>query len=459
MVKRLSRNRTEVATPTTRTGKSAADLQAGGIPVPVPASMPVWMTRVLVVGVVVVPLIIMVPAIDPFRLPKEAALRGLAIILAALAALEILNDRLRVRSAVGDRVYWMVASIVGWTGVTTLTSTNMRLSANSLGWVAAGALVFAVAYASAKHASLHFAGVALGPAAINATIVLLQTAGIWLPVTGQNVEISMTRTALVGNPRDLGSYVIAPALASLALTIVTRGTARVVYAITSVLLALPIIVTVGVTAAGAYAISVICLFLIWKPRAGVVAAIAVLAGGIMLLTLYSPLHRRATAIIDDARAGNYDAALTYRTTAYLSAWRMGKEHPLVGVGPGCFGWQYYSYKLAVERDHPRLLQSLTRHLNYAEVHNDHLQTFAVAGMPGYLLFVGSLAMLGAGSFRAGRTESAGDADPRLRFAQLFSLPLTVSIFIVTLAFFPLSLGVTVSTYAFLAGIAAGWSRL
>lgn len=417
------------------------------------------MTRMVVAGAILVPLIFMIPAADSFRLPKEAAVRGLAILLGAVAALGFLNGRLNLRATMRDRVVWMAMAVVGWTAVTAMTSTNVRLSASSLGWVAAGAVVFAAAYASAANASIHLAAVALVPAIINAGIVMLQTRGIWLVVRGPNIENAVARTALVGNPTDLGSYIVVPALAALALAIVTSGAVRMAYAVVSAILVVPIIVTTRVTPAGAYVISVLCLFLIWKLRAGMVAACVVLACGIVVLAIYEPLRGRTTAIINDVRNGNYDAALTYRTTAYLSAWRMGKEHPLFGVGPGCFGWQYYGYKLGVERDHPELLESLTRYLNFGEAHNDHVQTFAVAGIPGYLLFLGALGMLGSGSFRRPRKEREIEPDLRLRFAQIFSLPLAVSFFVVALTFFPLSLGVTVVTYAFFGGIVMQWSQL
>jgi O-antigen ligase len=134
-----------------------------------------------------------------------------------------------------------------------------------------------------------------------------------------------------------------------------------------------------------------------------------------------------------ARRGNIDALLPGRATAFLSALEMVKDRPLTGVGPGCFGFEYFPYKLRVELKHPSLMMSGSRTLNFGETHNDHLQTLAQTGVPGYLLFLAALIWLARISMRAPAAEVPE------RFARFASLPLAVCFAVVTLPEFVLEL--------------------
>jgi O-antigen ligase len=104
--------------------------------------------------------------------------------------------------------------------------------------------------------------------------------------------------------------------------------------------------------------------------------------------------------------------------------------------------------MRLDHEHPEF--ELTAE-NFGEAHNDHLQTLAVSGIPGYLIFAGALITLGALSFR--RT----DEDLRSRFAHALALPLAGGFAVVTLAQFPLELASTASIAIHFAALGCAWA--
>lgn len=410
----------------------------------------------MVIFAVMLPLLISPHGHDVFRFPKELAIRAAAIALVTGAALFALHRRWKPNIDPRDPVLYMAAAIATWTLVTTLTSTNKALSTTTLGWVLALMVIFIGTYLSARLRSVHAAAILLVPAVINAAVVLLQSSRIWQPFAFAEVEERATRTGLLGNPRDVAAYIVVPALIAVALAIVHQGQYRIAYAACAVLLALPVFVTLGLAGLAAYGIGCLAIALLAAAPRWRFTVLAVTAAALAAIVLASPpLRQRVRTTFDMARQGNVDTALSNRGTAFLAAWQMGIDHPLTGVGPGTFAWQYYDYKLAVERKHPQLLQSPTRHLNFGEAHNDHLQTFAVAGIPGYLLFLGAALMLAAPSLRS-RSAAEGDDFRRQEFARLASLPIAVAILVNAIGFFPLELAASVGTYIVAAGICLAW---
>jgi amino acid transporter len=92
------------------------------------------------------------------------------------------------------------------------------------------------------------------------------------------------------------------------------------------------------------------------------------------------------------------------------------------------------YKVQLNRDH---IEFLPFGENFGEAHNDHLQTLAVAGLPGYALFIVALVVLGRRSLRR-------DHDEPRTFASVAALPVVVAFAVVALAQFPLSLAAPMS---------------
>src|SRR5712692_5624931 len=99
---------------------------------------------------------------------------------------------------------------------------------------------------------------------------------------------------------------------------------------------------------------------------------------------------------------------------------MFKEHPAVGIGPGCFGYWYMPYKMMTLASHPDFLQSTE---NVHDVHSDHLQVLAVSGVPGYAIFLAGFWLFGRVSFAARKRP-----DERAEFAHQYALPAAVAFF-------------------------------
>jgi O-antigen ligase len=136
---------------------------------------------------------------------------------------------------------------------------------------------------------------------------------------------------------------------------------------------------------------------------------------------------------------------------------MFTDHPLVGVGPGCYGWQYFTYKLRVAQDHPGLVTSPSYPLNFGEAHNDHLQMLAVGGLPAYLLFLGSLGWISTASFR--RARAAPEiTDACSEFAKTFALPFSVALTVLAFGSFPLEIAATTLSNLFLAALVVRWNE-
>ncbi len=106
------------------------------------------------------------------------------------------------------------------------------------------------------------------------------------------------------------------------------------------------------------------------------------------------------------RISNFDATGTGRTELWKIGWRMGMDHPVIGVGLENFVVRSPSY--AVNRVGP------LQHTIYADgqpqvAHNAYVQMFAELGLVGLALFIAAiLASLRAGLLAAERLDRAGD---------------------------------------------------
>ena len=182
-------------------------------------------------------------------------------------------------------------------------------------------------------------------------------------------------------------------------------------------------------------------------RVKFVAALVGLA--IALVFVIAPLRHRALSIAQEVRRGSLMTATSYRVPAYTVAWTLFTRHPILGTGPGTYGWWYLPEKMRLNLTHPDYEVSTE---NYGEAHNDHLQTLAVSGIPGYVVFAAALVSLAALSFRP-----AGQDDPRSRFAHALALPLAGGFAVVTLAQFPLEVACASSLVIHYAALCCAWA--
>jgi putative inorganic carbon (HCO3(-)) transporter len=288
----------------------------------------------------------------------------------------------------------------------------------------------------------------LGAAVVNAVVDILEELNLWMPFP-ETPELShhLQCYAFIGNPNEVGSYLAVAALACLAAAI-ADDERRIVFGIAAAVLASGVVASQTLTAfialiAGAF---VLLALRSWKYAVGV-AVIAMLA-----VVCVAPLRNRALYMTHSFRSGEYNELVSDRLAPYVSALMMTADHPLVGVGPGAFEWNYYVYKERAEQRYPLLQKAWNRGMNFGEVHNDHLQVLAEAGVPGYGIFVAFAAMLGAISLGG---VPASERAPQ-RFASLLALPLAVLWLVLSLAQFPLETTAVRMLIVHFAALCAAW---
>lgn len=394
--------------------------------------------------------------LDSFRLPKELFFEASAILAAGALAIQFLFEGAALRRRL-KAVRWemlLVGCAVLWTAVATALSTNRVISAESLLWVASAATLFVATVIAAQTWKVETAtSIVLLPALLNAVTAVLQRLDIWSPVRGldQSLSLRYRTTAFIGNADDLGAYLVPPLLMALALGSVTRGRPRVAWFSTAV------IVGAGILASGSFGaiISVI---------AGA-AAMVVLAGGkqklrmavlglvvaLAAFAIVKPLRDRLISTLFAIRHADYMTVTSNRVPAFMSAWTMFRSRPLIGLGPGTFHWWYMPYKMELNRKYPELTDAARE--NFGEAHNDHLEVLAVAGLPGYVIFISGMARLGRLSLR-GKTTGRLATD----VARVCALPLSLAVFILALTQFPLELAVPLGAILQSAALCVAWGQ-
>jgi O-antigen ligase len=403
-----------------------------------------------------IPLLVIVGAKDTFRVPKDALFRAEAIVLSALyVAAAIVRPPREWRIDWRSRGVALPMLIVGWTAITTLTSTNRGRSIDSLVTACATIVVFFATVAFARRRGFKTLFFILIPAIANAVLGALQEFDVWNPFLAPwGVTHHQRSTALIGNPNDAGGYLAAVTLAALAAAVATRQY-RKLFVIAAVVLSLGLLVNQTLTAIVAFAAAALLLAAM-RSRLGALSGALLLLIVILIATaVIPPLRQRVTNMRGWLERGDYNALLTNRVTPFVAAAMMARDHPLVGVGPGCFAWQYFPYKLEAERRFPSLRTAFNRNKNFGEVHNDHLQVAAETGVPGYLLLLASIVTLASMSI-ARRTGS--DERDRLEFTRILAIPLAFEFLVLALAQFPLELTAVSSQFVFLAALCAAWSE-
>ena len=387
---------------------------------------------------------------DGFRIGKEIVFVAAGAIVAGLMLAAALAIAPPFRAMWRERRTEVVlaAAVVIWTAIATFFSIQQTLSLVTLSWVVAAAALFLAVLGGGLESGLAMANVAILPAAVNALVAMSQRLGWWQPVHLDPDLPARIRTAgFVGNPNDLSGYLLLPLIASVSIAIVTRDRWRWFYGAIAIILAGGIAASETITAMAALLAGLFAMALLVSRRKALGLGVALLASVAVASYLQLPLVDRLFSVFGQASAGDLLAATSSRTQAWLIAWRMFLDHPVAGVGPGCYGLMYLAYKMSVAKSHPEFLASPE---NYGEAHNDHLQTLAVSGVPGYLLLVAALLFLGSVSFRQTAEGTRG------RFAKLFALPAAVSLAVVMAGQFPLELGAPLIVILYLCALTLAW---
>src|ERR1051326_7625300 len=298
------------------------------------------------------------------------------------------------------------------------------------------------------------AEVIVPPAVVNAAVYVLQELDLWTPFDTSGVpDKHLTRTALMGNPNYVGSYLVAPAVVALALAL-TQRRGRLGWAAAAAFLVVATFMTytVGAIVALVAALPVMIAIRLRSPRpitAGVLAAL--LAAGVAFVA-YRPLHERVNVMRDALKRGDLQTLSAMRAMPFLAAAEMARDHPLTGVGPGGLAYNYFDYKLRIQERYRSMFgPGGAAPENFGEVHNDHLQVASETGLPGYALFAAALLLLASATWQSARTPS-----PRVSLTRVLALPLVVSFAVLALSQFPLELVAATHAYLWAAAAIVAW---
>src|SRR5438105_2410203 len=419
-----------------------------------------WITTA---GLLFTSFLVLTPTEDSFRLPKELAARTEAILLVAVIAI-VWIWRARIQ---WTKVRWrdaavvITAAIVLWTAFTALVSTQRVISLRTLIWVVAAAAVFMAIYATARKRSLEAIYALVGAGVANSLLAILQEKKIWNPIPARVHDLAphLYTSGLIGNPDDLGGFLVVAVIAAAALA-VSRREGRVVSLIGLLIIAAGLGAAQSVAAFLATAAGFLIMTWMHSRRAFAIAFVAVIAGAIVAVTLLGSVRmkiRQLPEIADEMRHGDAVLAIenlsSNRLAPALAAWQMFASRPLVGVGPGCFGPHYFFEALCAQYKHPSMRKSGTSYFHFGEAHNDHLEALAVAGFPAYALFIAAPIALALRSRRAIPGE-----DERKQFARLCGPALAAAFLVLTLFQFPLELAGVTMALLYVAALVMQWSN-
>ena len=411
---------------------------------------------VLAAGLLVIPTIV-APALNAFRLPKELAFRAEAVALLMVAVFWATSRR-RTWAVSWRPEFLIAAAVVSWTLLTMATSTNRLLSIDSWITVVAAAVIFVATSVAAQKMSIVAVDALIVACCVNAALVILQELKIWNPLPpAQGATIHYTSVALLGNPNDVGTFLVAPALAAVVLAVTASGTRRWLYAGIAVLLVAGIAASATRTAVVALVAALIVFAAGHSRRAAVASAVIFALLAVVVLSPATSIGRRVRVLADAIPKHDYEKVFSERLGPFLTAIEMTGDHPLLGVGPGCFKYHFMAYRVALEHRYPK---AWTRGWpeNWGEVHNDHLQVAAETGLPGYALF---LIAIGAGGGLTRRRITRGvpaAATLETTFGRALRLPLATVVFVVCLAQFPLELAAPRLMLITLAALCMTWDR-
>lgn len=410
---------------------------------------------ILGAGIVVIPTFYVGGGIDAFRLPKEALFVAEAIALALAGAFALTSPAVgwRAGAAALRRREWLVlAAIIGWSVLTTLTSMNRAVSAASVVTVLASIVIYVATRIVGRRLPLWTLLVVFAGAVTNAVVVTLQEHEIWNPfrfppeVTGHSQSVG-----LLGNPNDVGTLLATAAIVALVCAVVVRGIWRVPYAIVAAVLFIGLAESRTRTALIAVAAGAV-VAAVQRPWKQALAVVITLVLGIgIALRPGTPMRAYFVQLVAAAQARNYPVLLSERAVPFLSAVEMIRAHPVTGVGPGCFANQFMPTRITLDRRYPH---EWTRGwpMNFGETHNDHLQIAAEIGLPGYALSAAALLLLAIPARRRGAVADA----PRSIVAHAARAPLAAGFFVLCLAQFPLHLAAPRLMFTTLAALVVAW---
>lgn len=400
---------------------------------------------VVALGILMLPMTIVRDGADPYRLPKELVFRAEAIVLLGLL---LLGGRVRWTPIAQWRPeFLLTAAIVIWSIIVTITSTNRLLSIDSLITILAAAVIFIATCIAAESRSREAVDVLMIGCCVNAAITILQELNVWQPVPA--TEGHYGSVGLMGNTNDVGTFLALPSVAAVVMTTTASGKRRWIYAGVAMLLVAGMIASATRTALGAFVGAMVVLALTQARRAAIATILVLLGIALPLFSTNTVIGRSMHELRDAAVQRDYQRLFSERLLPFLAAAEMVRDHPLAGVGPGCFRYHFMAYRVELGKKYP---EHWTRGfpMNWGAVHNDHLQVAAETGILGSLLFLAALGLLAR--------RAPAESNPRATFARALRWPLTAAVVLLCLAQFPLELAAPRLMMLTLGALCVTWNR-
>ncbi|HEX3578158.1 MAG TPA: O-antigen ligase family protein [Thermoanaerobaculia bacterium] len=420
-----------------------------------------WLVAVTLLGagVVLIPILYTGGALETFRLPKELMLRAEAIALALTAVFAATSPHSRWRDAlrtIPRREWFLIGAIAVWCVVTTITSSNRALSEASLVTVAAALVVYISTRLIAPTLRIPMLFVVFAGAFANAIVVTLQELRIWNPfVFPPEIVGHGQSVGFLGNPNDVGTLLVGPAVVALVAAVTVRGWQRLLYGAAAIVLFGGVTMSQTRTAMIAFVAGTIVAVLLRPWKQALAAAMLLI---ILVVVAFRPsfgVREHFSRLVTAARQRDYPVLFSERAVPFLTAIEMLRANPVTGVGPGCFKYHFMLTRMALEKRYPA---SWTRGwpMNFGETHNDHLQVAAETGLPGYALLAGAMVLLAIPARRR-----RGPMEPRTTeqaVGHAIRAPLAATFFVVALAQFPLQTAAPRLMFLTLAAIAISWDQ-
>jgi len=419
---------------------------------PIARGMEKLLAAIIILGVVIIPLWVSPTGRESFRVPKLLLFRLEGILLVTAYVLICCSKTKPKRLLDGTLSQIAVLSVFGWALITGFFagSTKWVSTLSALMTVSTCVAVFLASRAVATNSKRDWlVYLPLVPAVVNAALLLLQRTGVWNPWISPNIKLSvadhdfLSRSALLGNPGDVAGYLVVPFLIALYAIFSKSLRLRIMglcsTGLISAALALSATMASVLALAGAIVATAFTLTLVrWRRGRPLIAALlVVLAAGAMWTTFELGKQVRKNPRF-------LDTLLSGRIVSFVAAAKMGRDHPLTGVGPGGFSVHYFQYQIATKDRFADYIDENSSRLNYSEVHNDFLQIFAESGVPGLIMFVAIIGYL----LRCGFREI--QARPSVASALLFAMTIAVSL--LSFAHFAFQLAASLVTYAFSFGV-------
>jgi len=388
---------------------------------------------------------------DAFRYPKFLLFRLTAILIAAILITAALFGKLDVRRLIRKRSrIVMLAAVVLWSVITTMLSTNRLVSYRTFECTAEALLFFVAAWIAVRDSTLNQVIAApFAAGVINAIVAVVQRTNVWSVFPfAKNLPVHLRTTALMGNPNDVGSYLLPITIAAIAIAFLRR---RWYWTLIACTLTLGIAVSEALTAIAGCVAAALVLSVILSRRNGMRVVAATLVCVLIAIAAVPPVRNRIERLEQAIRQHDLAEATSQRIYPFMTAWKMFRDHPVTGVGPGVFKYRFLEYRLGQIQTDYRFFALNAE--NFGEVHSDHLQVLAEEGLPGWLLLMAFFVLIGWTT-----AETWAAADERRLFVRYAGAPIAAGLFTLAIAAFPMELTAVLQVILYFSAVLLSWSE-